>query len=117
MKSMLHVLVIPCLLALAGCGGADEVMPVPLPVLAAEPAAYDGKRVATSGVVRSFAPPRHYWIEDQDLHRVEIVPPERVAAHLGREVSVVGRFRFTPDAGRRLEVEALEPLTVDEPVR
>lgn len=102
------------LLALSACGGNDEAKPVPLPVLAENPAAYDGERVVTQGVVRRFDAPLHYWIEDQDLHRVELFPHEVIAPHLGRDVRVVGRFSFSPDEGRQLVLESVTPWPREE---
>ncbi len=96
---------------LVGCGQEDGVAEVPLPVLANNPAAHDDTRVATQGVVRRFEDPLHYWIEDADLHRVEIFPHERIAPYLGEAVRVEGRFRFSPTEGRRLTLERVERLS------
>ncbi|WP_108446702.1 hypothetical protein [Halomonas denitrificans] len=96
---------------LAGCGKQDSVAEVPLPVLATRPAAHDDTRVATQGVVRRFEDPLHYWIEDEDLHRVEIFPHERIAPYLGEAVRVEGRFRFSRAEGRRLTLERVERLS------
>ncbi|MEQ6890257.1 hypothetical protein ABE957_16415 [Halomonas sp. CS7] len=97
-------------LSLAGCGGGEGVAEVPLPVLAEQPAAHDDSRVATQGVVRHFDDPLHYWIEDEDLHRVEIFPHERIAPYLGEAVRVQGHFRFSPTEGRRLTLQSVERL-------
>lgn len=96
---------------LAGCGKEERLAEVPLPVLANNPAAHDERRVATRGVVRRFEDPRHYWIEDEDLHRVELFPHERIATYLGEAVRVEGRFRFSPTEGRRLMLERVERLS------
>ncbi|MBS9402225.1 glucose-inhibited division protein B [Halomonas sp. TRM85114] len=95
---------------LMGCGGEAPVTEVPLSVLANNPAAHDDSRVATRGVVRHFEDPLHYWIEDEDLNRVEIFPHERIATHLGEAVWVEGHFRFSPREGRRLTLESVERL-------
>lgn len=97
-------------LLLMGCGGEAPVTEVPLPVLADNPAAHDDSRVATQGVVRRFEAPLHYWIEDEDLNRVEIFPHERIAPFLGEAVRVEGRFRFSTSEGRRLTLESVERL-------
>ncbi|MBB3190990.1 hypothetical protein [Halomonas cerina] len=97
-------------LLLLGCSGGDNLSEVPLPVLANHPEAHDGNRVATQGVVRHFEAPLHYWIEDEDLHRVEIFPHEAIAPYLGEAVRVEGRFRFSRDTGRRLTLERVTPL-------
>ncbi|MDY7115201.1 hypothetical protein RAN53_02455 [Halomonas sp. SSL-5] len=103
-------LLLPLVSWLAGCGGEPGLAEVPLPVLAAEPATHDGSRVATQGVVRRFEEPLHYWIEDEDLHRVEIFPHDEIAPHLGEAVRVEGRFAFSPDEGRRLTLERVTRL-------
>ncbi|MCL7942200.1 glucose-inhibited division protein B [Halomonas sp. ATCH28] len=97
-------------LLLTGCGGEAPASEVPLPVLANNPAVHDDSRVATRGVVRHFEDPLHYWIEDEDLNRVEIFPHERVALHLGEAVRVEGHFRYSPREGRRLTLESIERL-------
>ncbi|PAU78964.1 glucose-inhibited division protein B [Halomonas salipaludis] len=96
-------------LFLSGCG-SDSDSQVPLYVLASEGDAYDGERVVTQGVVRRFEDPLHYWIEDQDLNRVELFPHDAVAEHLGEQVQVSGTFRLDERGGRRLTVTRLEAL-------
>ncbi|RCV87371.1 glucose-inhibited division protein B [Billgrantia montanilacus] len=103
-----------CLLFLAACSGEDSVAEVTLAVLASNPASHDGATVATEGVVRHFEEPLHYWIEDQDLNRVEIFPHEEIAPHLGERVRVVGHFEYSAMEGRRLTLEHVEPLSVPE---
>lgn len=100
-----------CLLMLSACGASDSVSQVPLPVLASNPVAYDGDLVATQGVVRHFEDPLHYWIEDEDLHRVEIFPHDMIEPHLGSVVRVVGRFSFSPSEGRKLVLESVASLS------
>jgi hypothetical protein len=97
-------------LAVAGCGDDPRASEVPLAVLAGNPEAHDGSRVATGGVVRHFEDPLHYWIEDEDLHRVEIFPHEMIAPHLGEAVRVEGQFAFSREAGRRLTIDSVEAL-------
>lgn len=94
-------------LLLLGCGDEATISEVPLAVLANNPAAHDEARVATQGVVRHFEDPLHYWIEDEDLHRVEIFPHELIAPHLGKEVRVEGLFHFSTSEGRRLTLESV----------
>ncbi|RDB43267.1 glucose-inhibited division protein B [Halomonas sp. DQ26W] len=103
-----------CLLFLAACGGNDGAVEVTLSVLAANPASHDGATVATEGVVRHFEKPLHYWVEDQDLNRVEIFPHEEIAPHLGERVRVVGHFEYSTTEGRRLTLEHVEPLSAPE---
>ncbi|AMD00521.1 MULTISPECIES: hypothetical protein [Halomonas] len=103
-----------CLLLLAACGGDEGNAEVTLSVLAANPAAHDGATVATEGVVRRFEDPLHYWVEDQDLNRVEIFPHEEIAPHLDERVRVVGHFEYSATEGRRLTLEHVEPLSAPE---
>ncbi|PMR75210.1 glucose-inhibited division protein B [Billgrantia endophytica] len=100
-----------CLLGLTACGGnGDAATEVTLSVLAANPAAHDGALVATEGVVRHFDDPLHYWIEDEDLNRVEVFPREEIAPHLGDMVRVIGNFEYSVTEGRRLTLESVDPL-------
>ena len=75
---------------------------------------YDGRRVETAGVVRRFgeadgATRLHYVVEDQRANRVAIVPDEVAESHTGRQVVVVGLFRFSEGQGRSIEIERIEP--------
>jgi len=93
---------------LAGCGSdADTPREVTLAVLVANSSAHDEQRVVTTGQVRSFDEPLHYWIEDSDLNRVEIKPHELIAPHLGKEVEVEGHFSFSRETGRLLQAESV----------
>lgn len=96
---------------LAGCaGGPDDPSSVTLAELVAEQDRYDGQLVETEGTVRTYDRPRHYWIEDEAVNRVELVPAEAAADHVGARVRVEGRFTFRDDEGRRITVEQLEIL-------
>lgn len=95
-------------LALVGCGGNEKVHEVPLAMLTKSSAAYDDSQVVTRGVVRRFEDPLHYWIEDDELNRVEIFPQERIAPYLGEVVVVEGLFRFSATEGRRLTLTDIE---------
>lgn len=86
---------------ISGCRG-QEPLEVPLTILVNNPAAFDDKHIITQGVVRHFDDPLHYWIEDEDLNRVEVFPHEQIAPHLGDAVTVEGQFHFSPKEGRRL---------------
>lgn len=83
---------------------------VTLAELATEQDRYDGTVVRTEGVVRSFDDPLHYWIEDEDVNRVELVPHEEVAPLLSEKVRVVGEFTFDQDQGRLITVDEIEPI-------
>ena len=97
-------------LVLAACASADggEPRPVTLAELVAEQDRHDGTRVVVRGTVNTFDDPRHYWIEDVEQHRVELVPEEVAEDLVGAQVEVVGRFSFRDDQGRVIEVEDLE---------
>lgn len=99
------------LLGLAACSGQEnDVRDVSLAVLVNQAEQLDGSSVATQGVVRHFGDPLHYWIEDEDLNRVEIFPHELIEPHLGETVRVVGDFEYSPTEGRRLTLASVEPV-------
>ncbi len=100
------------LLSLAGCG--DRVHEISLAELAANQQAYDGLLVRARGTVKGFHDPRHYWLEDEHVNRVGLMPPERIAPHLGREVGIVGRYSFAQHRGRRIHIIEIEPF---DPIR
>ncbi len=91
-------------LLLAGCGG-DRVAPATLAQLAGAADAFDGELVETEGVVHRFDDPEHYWLEDDAINRVAVIPGEAVAGHLGERLRVVGRFTYHPERGRRIEID------------
>jgi len=96
---------------LAACsGGHDEPVDLQLRDLVRFAQRYDGDLVTTTGVVHTFPNPRHYWIEDQDVNRVEIEPQSAVADHVNQRVRVVGRFHYDRGQGRRLEVRETTTL-------
>lgn len=88
-----------------GCG--SEAQHVTLAQLAEQQRAYDGRRIQTTGVLRSHARPRHYWIADAQDHRVELLAGEDLASRVGQTLTVRGRFRYADDRGRTIEVEAI----------
>ncbi|MCC5880631.1 MAG: hypothetical protein JJU03_12135 [Idiomarina sp.] len=93
---------------LAGCSDAPRELSLQL--LANEQSTIDGHRVVTEGVVRSFADPLHYWLEDDALHRVALTPDAEVADYVGEMVRVEGRFHADRERGRRIEVITLTRL-------
>lgn len=95
------------LLMLAGCDYSDAPQAAPLHLLASEPEQYQDTLVVTTGVVRTFAEPRHYWVEDDDLNRVEIRPMAKIEKRVGERVSVTGTFHFAMDKGRWIEAESV----------
>lgn len=98
------------LVLLAGCDYSDAPQGAPLRALADKPEDFQKTLVATSGVVRGFNDPEHYWIEDDDLNRVELTPLAEARGHLDQRVQVVGTFHYDPGRGRWLEIRAVSPL-------
>jgi hypothetical protein len=108
------VRVVLCVLAVLAVAACGEEAPriVTLESLAFEADELDGVLVMTSGVVREFdeteALEHHIVIEDAAQNRVELQPVELAEPHIDERVSVVGRFSFDEETGRRLEVERIE---------
>ncbi|MCD6005271.1 hypothetical protein ACM25P_11425 [Vreelandella alkaliphila] len=94
---------------ISGCRGQLTVT-VPLPMLVNNPAAFDDRQIVTQGVVRHFNDPLHYWIEDEQLNRVEIFPHQEIAPYLDESVEVEGQFHFSPNEGRRLTLTRVDQL-------
>ena len=97
--------------AVVACSGEDaDPVALRLADLVRFADGYDGKRIATTGVVRSHPDPEHYWIEDGELNRVEVRPASAVSALFGKSVRVVGRFRYSLEQGRSIEAESVEAI-------
>lgn len=97
--------------ALVACGDdRGAVEEVALAEIASRQQAFEGRTLRVRGTVRGFHDPRHYWLEDDHLNRVGLVPEELIAPHLGREVTVVGRYTFARDRGRRITITSIEPF-------
>ena len=112
---LLIPVVVACLLALAACGresGAPEELS--LAEIASRQQAYEDRDVRVRGTVHGFHDPRHYWLEDGHRNRVGLVPEDLIAPHLGREVTIVGRYTYARDRGRRISIATIEPY---EPAR
>ncbi|MGY4876862.1 hypothetical protein ACLUEY_03135 [Vreelandella aquamarina] len=100
---------------LTGCNSGDaSPREVTLAVLGANGSVHDGNLVATQGRVRSFNDPLHYWIEDEDLNRVEIVPHALIAPYVGKSVRVVGNFTYSREDGRMLILDDAESISAEE---
>lgn len=99
-----------CAPMLIACGTGDPAEDVTLAELVARPQAYDGRAVRTRGTVRAFDAPRHYWLEDAQINRVGLEPMALIAPHLGREVTVTGRFSYARERGRRIAIATIEPF-------
>lgn len=103
--------VLSALVALALLGACSEtISDIPLATLVAQQAGYNGQTLATTGIVRTFDVPRHYWIEDDDLNRVAIEPDEAVSDYVGERVRVIGHFRAGRETGRVLEATEVTVL-------
>lgn len=98
-----------CVPLLTACGANGPAADATLAELTARPQAYDGREVRTRGTVRAFDAPRHYWLEDAQINRVGLEPMELIAPHLGREVTVTGRFTYARERGRRIAISSIEP--------
>lgn len=102
--------VLSCTLALAACGAQpDAAEAVALAEVASRSDAYDGQMLSLRGRVQGYHDPRHYWLEDGQRNRVGLAPAERIAPHLGREVTVVGHYHYSRERGRWLTIHAIEP--------
>ncbi len=95
-----------CAALLAACGAANSG--VTLETLVNMQNEYNGERVATRGVVRTFDHPRHYWIEDEKQNSVALQPEDDLPPLVGRRVRVVGKFSYSPTTGRVITVERME---------
>lgn len=104
--------VLTAISALALLGACSETTSdIPLAILVAQQGEYSGQTLTTSGIVRTFAEPRHYWIEDGNLNRVAIEPNEAVSGLVGERVRVTGLYQANYETGRVLraaEVTVLE---------
>jgi hypothetical protein len=98
----------------AGACGDGEPREATLEQLTWETDAYVDRDVEVTGIVREFgeaegATVHHYVIEDARHNRVQLLPNEAAAPHVGNEVTVVGRFEFSDTEGRRLHVDTVRP--------
>lgn len=89
-------------LALLGCSKNEQALNVSLSTLVENPAKFNNSQVTTSGTVHYFETPMHYWIEDDKLNRVEILPYSEIRLFLGESVVVTGEFRFSTTTGRSI---------------
>lgn len=95
-----------------GCQADTHPEDVALAELVARQADYDGRTIRTRGIVRTFDTPRHYWLEDDHLNRVGLMPAELIAPHLDRQVTIVGQYSFASDRGRRIAIDTIAPFEV-----
>jgi len=113
MRTIVQVIKVSVLAVMLASCGDRELDPVELRLadLVRFAEGYKGKLVATSGVVRSHPDPEHYWIEDEELNRIELRPKTAAAPLAGKSVRVVGRFRYPPQQGRSIEIDRVEVVT------
>lgn len=97
------------LLCLAACEGR-EATEVTLAQLVAQQTHYADRLVLVEGRLRSHPDPLHYWIEDNDHHRVELSSPGGLTGLEGKRLAVRGRFRYDDGRGRSIDVDSLRPL-------
>lgn len=105
--------IVIAVLLLAGCGGEEPVVGLELELLIEQQDNFLGRLVRISGVVRMHESPRHFWLEDDALNRVGLVPADEAQAWLGEEVEVVGRFGFAADTGRTVQVRNISARALD----
>lgn len=100
-----------CAATTAGCAAPSAApQPVTLAELVADAERFDAGRVVVEGTVRRHADPPHAWLEDDEVHRVELDPYDAVADLVGSTVRVTGVFRAPGEQGRAIEVEDVEVL-------
>ncbi len=106
------------LILAVGCAGGSTQTEVSLARLATDEQAYLGETVQAVGTVRVFgedASARHYVIEDDQQHRVALVPGQEAVSFVGQRVKVVGRFDFSDTSGRLIRVDSIEPSAATTP--
>jgi hypothetical protein len=93
------------LILLAACG--DAPTPTTLAVLSEVQQDFSGRHVRVSGTLRTFAAPRHYWIENDLRNRVAINTDQDLAPLAGKVIEVEGVFWYDRTSGRRINATAL----------
>ncbi len=96
-------------LLLAACGGGG-IRDVTLGELVADEGEFSGDQVRLRGTAVRFENPEHFVVEDERSNRVQITPLEDIAPFDGMLVEVTGRFTFSEDRGRLLELEEVEAV-------
>ncbi|RUO34254.1 hypothetical protein [Aliidiomarina sanyensis] len=104
---MRWILLILVTFTLAAC--VPQPRELALHVVAAEAQTLDGQLVKTSGVVRMYDDPLHYWVEDGQLNRVGL-EGQNFARYVDQDVVVMGVFRMNADRGRYIEVSQIRTL-------
>jgi hypothetical protein len=89
--------------------GCEKTPPaLSLDELARNPSIYSGYRVSAVGELRHHPSPPHYWIESAAGARVEVVGLRDPELLHGATLRVTGRFRYSRERGRLIEVESQE---------
>ncbi len=105
---MVHARLV-CALALVmtvvACADGDQR--TSLAELIEQQQARDGDVVVVKGTVDMAEEPLHYWITDGEAHHVGLRPLEAVEDHVGERVTVRGRFSYSRDRGRWIEIETI----------
>lgn len=105
-SSKYFVIALLATIALVSCGKKqninDNPTQVSLAMLASDPDFLSGRQVLTQGTVRYFKEPLHYWIEDEKLNRVEILPQQLIAPYLGQNVVIRGKFLISENGSRQI---------------
>jgi hypothetical protein len=71
----------------------------------------------TSGRVQEFTDSggSYYVLTDAADNRVALGPTEDAAGYAGKEVSVTGTFEFSPENGRRIQIDTITSVGVGAP--
>lgn len=104
--ALVAVLALPA----SACTWAAGTRDASLAELTQQQESWDGQRTRVQGMLRSFDDPVHYWIEDEDLNRLELVPHDGLEPLVGARIQVEGVFTFKETEGRRIQVEELTAL-------
>lgn len=96
---------IALVITVVACGDGDAR--TSLAKLTEQQQARDGEVVVVDGTVDMAEEPLHYWLTDDEAHHVGLRPIEAVEDHVGESVTVRGRFTYSRDQGRWIEIESI----------
>lgn len=102
-------------MGMTGCNGSDGPRLTSVATLLEHSEAWQGEKVAVQGRIRSEEVPERYWLEGEGRLRLEVSPPERIGAYLGREVQISGRFEYEVEGQRMLRITKVTPLDKTTP--
>lgn len=109
-RCALHLLLAVTAMAVAGCGGNDDV---PIAQLARSQQTYIGQQVHTRGTVRLEQDPngRSYFVlADRHGVLVGLQPAGLAAVYRDHRVTVSGQFDVQPGFGRVIRVVSIQPI-------